>query len=414
MQILVAEDDPTSRNILSALLQQHGHDVVETHDGLEAWDTMQQPAPPRIVVLDWMMPGLDGLDVCRRIRNLNDDSYRYIIMETAKGQKQDIQKGFDAGADDYLVKPLDTTQLEHRLRVAERVIEYEEQLQETKQELDEYATEMEQLAEQRAEQLVRADRMATLGTLSAGIAHEINNPASFIAGNAQSLERAWDIIEPQLKACSPDDDDRRQFEFVMDEFPEMIRGIRKGVSRITQIVNGLKSYVHQGKQESADKKAITLSATVEHALELCHNELKYNVEVHNNIPETCPAVHANKQQLEQVFVNLFTNAAHAMEDQDQGELSIEASVEGDEVDVRVTDDGPGMDQETLDRAFDPFYTTKSESKGTGLGLSISHGIIEDHGGELRCRNHPEGGAEFAFNLPTTTDKNTTTATEDQS
>jgi len=183
MKILLAEDDRTTRLILAATLKKMGHEIILAENGTIAWELIQQPDAPKTVILDWVMPGLDGHEVCKRIRSLSLP-YRYIIMQTSKDSKEDIDSGFAVGVDDYLTKPLNPEALRHKLHVAERVLKYEYKL-------ESYASQMESLAKERAKQLMHADRMATLGMLSAGVAHEINNPLTFISGNAQILEKAW-------------------------------------------------------------------------------------------------------------------------------------------------------------------------------------------------------------------------------
>lgn len=123
MRILIAEDDLTSRTVLRAGLTKHGHDVIETVDGAEAWQVMQRPDAPRLAILDWMMPHLDGLQVCRLIRAQPTDQPPYIIMLTARGEKSDIIAGLEAGADDYVSKPFDAGELRARVNVAGRLLE---------------------------------------------------------------------------------------------------------------------------------------------------------------------------------------------------------------------------------------------------------------------------------------------------
>jgi phosphoserine phosphatase RsbU/P len=135
MRILIAEDDLTSRNMLAAVLKKNGYDVVETGNGAEAWEVLQEPDAPRLVILDWMMPVMDGVEVLRRVRGLEIDQPAYIIMLTIMGKKSDIVAGMDAGADDYLTKPFDPGELRARVEVGRRMIEMQERLAEQVREL---------------------------------------------------------------------------------------------------------------------------------------------------------------------------------------------------------------------------------------------------------------------------------------
>lgn len=132
MKILIAEDDFTSRTILAGVLKNHGHEVVETANGLDAWNTMLLPDAPKLVILDWMMPEMDGLEVCRRLRSLDTDVSPYIIILTAKGEKANIVAGLESGADDYLAKPFDPGELQARVNVGNRILELETKLLEAR------------------------------------------------------------------------------------------------------------------------------------------------------------------------------------------------------------------------------------------------------------------------------------------
>ena len=129
MKILVAEDDPIIRRLLQASLTRAGYEVATAEDGLRAWEILQCPDPPRLAILDWMMPGIDGVEVCRRVRARQTRGYVYIIMVTARGRKLDIVTGLDAGADDYLTKPFDPQEMRSRVQVGLRILELESALQ---------------------------------------------------------------------------------------------------------------------------------------------------------------------------------------------------------------------------------------------------------------------------------------------
>jgi DNA-binding response OmpR family regulator len=135
VRILIAEDDPTSRNLLTAVLKKRACDVVATGSGVEALRVMQQPDAPRLVILDWMMPGIDGLEVCRRIRETSKENPPYIIMLTTRGDTEDIITGLDAGADDYLVKPCNSNELNARVAVGQRIVALQDSLAEKVREL---------------------------------------------------------------------------------------------------------------------------------------------------------------------------------------------------------------------------------------------------------------------------------------
>src|SRR6266540_3454096 len=128
MKVLIAEDDPVSRRLLEVKLRRWGHEVIVVGDGSEAWRVLQQADAPQLAILDWMMPGMDGVQVCREVRSRAEGRYTYLLLLTARGQKEDIVQGIEAGADDYLTKPFDSTELQARLRAGERVLDLQARL----------------------------------------------------------------------------------------------------------------------------------------------------------------------------------------------------------------------------------------------------------------------------------------------
>jgi C4-dicarboxylate-specific signal transduction histidine kinase len=253
---------------------------------------------------------------------------------------------------------------------------------------------MERLAAERAEQLVRADRLSTIGVLSAGMAHEINNPASFVAINIQTLEENIHVVEKALENDTTPEQVESAKNF-MTIVPEILQEMKTGMTRIRTIVNGLKTYSHMSHEK---REWFVLERCIDSALQLCENRLKYHITVtteYNNSRK----VYGDSNQIEQVFINLFTNAADAIEEHTkEGKLIITTEYMDGKVIAKVRDTGPGIPEGKLEKVCMPFFTTKPVGKGTGLGLSISSNIINDHKGELLIENHPEGGAIFTIKL----------------
>ena len=336
------------------------------------------------------MPVLSGVDVCRRIAASKDGPLIYRILLTSRTERQDLIEALQQGAHDFQSKPVDPDELRCRLKVGERLIEAEDRAAH-------YAAEMESLAEERARQLVHADRLASLGTLSAGIAHEINNPVGFISGNAQTQQMMWRDIEPCLRHCLETGyGEPGKLEFILNEMPDSLLGIRSGVERVTEIVSGLKAYVRKEDAGGA-REAVDLNACIEDAINLCHNALKYHVEVSTDLAPDLPHLLACSQQIIQVLVNILGNAADAIGTQN-GTIHITSSHAIETATIVIEDSGPGIPPDVLGRLFDPFFTTKPVGKGTGLGLSVSKGIVEAHGGSLKARNGSHGGACFTIEL----------------
>lgn len=397
MKVLVADDDATSRIILERMLPKWGYHVATTCDGEEAWESIRTASAPLIAVLDWLMPGMTGPEVCRKIAERESGPFVYMVILTGKTKESDKIEGLNSGAHAFVQKPYDPLELASCLAVGRRVIEYETKLREKNDELQDYVEHMEKLADERARQLAHADRMATVGMLGAGVAHEINNPATFISGNAQTLEQAWQVIERKLQeGMKIVDGDTEQIEFVLEEVPKMLEGIREGVRRIRKITDTLKGFAHHGEGQ---RELVYIHEAVEKALELCRNALKYNVSIHPNADPSLPPIRGDRQQIEQVLVNLFVNAAHAMKGRPDSNLYITAWRDSDRIQLTVEDDGPGFPPDTDKKIFDPFFTTKEAGIGTGLGLSISQSIIEEHSGTIVAENRESKGARFTIRLP---------------
>lgn len=387
MKILIAEDDIVSRSILEIAMPQWGYEVVSASDGEKAWKILQAPDRPQLALLDWMMPNLDGLTLCRRLRRQKLEDPLYLMMVTSKNTADDIVLGLEAGADDYVTKPFNMAELRARVDVGRRTVKLQRKVQR-------YARDMEKLAKDRAVQLAHKDRMATLGILSAGVAHEINNPASFIAISTQTLERNWPLIQNCIEGRASVQD-RQRSKLLAGEIPGILADMKSGVDRIRDIVSGLRSY---SRSDSAKRSGVDITGCIDNALKLCVFRLKHMVTVDKKLPSDLPHLKANPRELEQVFINLFINSADAM-DGGGGTLTISAGRKGENIEVKVRDTGPGISVDKLGMIFAPFFTSKELGKGTGLGLSISRNIVEDHGGSLTVQNHPDGGAEFCVSLP---------------
>jgi len=393
--IYIADDSEIDRSILKAALVKFGYEVTAFSGGEDILKALSKANQPVVALLDWLMPDLSGVDVCQSIVSSPPTYPVYCIIVTSRTNKDDLAFALEQGADDFVTKPYAWGELRARIQVGIRLITSRQQAQDSNLQLLDYTRQMEELAASRAEQLVRADRLSTLGILSAGMAHEINNPASFVSVNIQTLEENLELFTNVLQAESTAEQRQQANSFLLS-IPEILQEMKNGMARISKIVNGLKTYSHN---TDGHHQYFQLEDTIESALQLCTNRLKYHITIHKHYNET-PTVYGDSFQLEQVFVNLFTNAADAIEETIQnGTLTINTILNNDMVYAMVRDNGPGIPPTTLEKIFLPFYTTKTLGKGTGLGLSISRNILKDHKGELLVANHPSGGAQFVVQLP---------------
>ncbi len=390
MKVLIAEDRPTTRYILNKKLNEWGYEVVEAEDGAIAWELLNTDDPPRIAILDWIMPGYDGVAICKMLKERENSPFVYSILLTSKSRKEDLVYALENGAHNFQSKPISPDELRSHINVGRHLVEADDKLKE-------YANQMEHLAQERARQLVHADRLASIGTLSAGIAHEIGNPLTFIMGQAKMLQIHWTQLEPYIKQCiEASGREDKTFLDMIDSFAGKFEMIQEGSRRLNSIIKSMKSFSRKG---TSKRKPVKIEDCVNESLELCRNSLKYHVAVETSFDPSCPPVMINPQQIEQVLVNLISNAADSLKEAGTGELKIKTGCNGSYVSITVEDTGPGFDTEDPRCIFEPFYTTKEENGGTGLGLSISRGIIEDHGGDIKAENRTEGGARFLIRLP---------------
>ncbi|XUM22552.1 sensor histidine kinase [Bradyrhizobium oligotrophicum S58] len=257
---------------------------------------------------------------------------------------------------------------------------------------------------QRAQrQLVEQEKMASLGRLVAGVAHELNNPISFVYGNIHTLMRYRTSLVGYLDAIheQPVSEDIAalrsdlRIDAILEDFGPLIDGTLEGAVRISEIVKNLRrlSFSKLGEVERVNIERL-INTAVLWAGRTKQHRVDIQIEVEPDL-----WISGNEGQLHQVIVNLVENAIDAMRSTDLPRLLVAVARQGSEIAFRITDNGPGIDKDHLTHIFEPFFTTKRVGEGTGLGLWISYGIVREHGGELLASNEPQGGATFSFVLP---------------
>lgn len=569
MKILIVEDDPISKALLEKALTKMKEEVVTASTGAEAL-TVFEREQPRIVISDWIMPEVTGLELCRRIRKHPGGSYTYVIITTVKNSREDILKVFDAGADDYVGKPYDIGELYARLATGKRVIQLEDDHRELHDTLvnsrnkvrtvfdalpeeiltvdlnlmivsmnqstlmrlaDDYENlvgssckwltedgdtdffsqqmeimvqgcvesgepqsyhdryvgsdgreriiertalplrndagqihqvtfvsrditesfqtteEIKQLnqklklvsseliakngklksalenLEQTQAKMLQSEKMASIGQLAAGVAHEINNPTGFVSSNLNTLgdyqedlsrvlsdyQELKDALKALPEGVLPETqlaliakveatEEEIDIEYIQEDVGELIDDSREGTERIKKIVDDLKQFAHPGEEKM---KATDVNTGLESTLNVVNNELKYKATIVKELGEV-PLVMGYPQQLNQVFMNLLVNAAQAIEK--SGEIKIVTTTVDGMVDIRISDTGCGIPEENIHKIFDPFFTTKDVGQGTGLGMNIAYNIISKHNGSIRAESIVGEGTTFIIQLPPTTDE----------
>lgn len=399
MKVLIVDDSSVMRRLLRSSLQKWGYEVSEAVDGAQAWELFcREPFP--LVLTDWLMPELDGLELTRRIRACELPSYVYIILLTAKSEKEDLVAAMDAGADDFLVKPFDSDELRVRMREGKRIIELESKLAEQNRKLR-----MTQAA------LVQSEKLASLGQLAAGMAHEINNPVAYVTNKLavlkrdvravvemlQAYRRGAEVLAqaaPPLAAELAELEAASDLAWIEENLPRLFASSLEGLGRVRSIVQNLREFA---RLDSADLDALDLNAALTSTLAVLARDVQEKqlaVETHFG---QLPPVVCRPGKIHQVFHNLLLNAIQASEP--RGRLELRTAVERDQVLVDVQDHGCGIAAEHLPRLFEPFFTTKAVGQGAGLGLAICYGIVRDHGGAIEVDSQQGRGSTFRVRLP---------------
>ncbi|QNM96604.1 response regulator [Chitinimonas koreensis] len=403
--ILIVDDTPTNLGVMVDSLEAQGFRALVAQSGVEALERARYVSPD-LILLDVMMPGMDGFEVCRRLKQ--DEATRSIpvIFMTALADTDNTVAGLQAGAVDYVTKPFKMPELLARIDTQLAVQAMQRQLQRRNAEL--HALNERLLLAQ--VQLEQADKLASIGQLAAGIAHEINNPISFVFANLGVLEdyvvqlfaliAAYEAAESRLGAPPQRAElarlrERIQLEFLKEDVPALLEQTLDGIGRVRQIVQDLRDFSHVDGNH--DWQWADLHRGIDTTLNIIGRELKDKAELvkdYGPIPE----VECLPSQLNQVVMNLATNAAQAI-GAERGRIVIRTGVAGEQVWLEISDNGTGIPEENLPRIFDPFFTTKPIGKGTGLGLSLSYGIVQKHRGRIEVESVVGQGTTFRVMLP---------------
>lgn len=389
IQVLLIEDSVVIRSMVKKMLnasRETNFNVIECENltrGLEKLPNTEID----VIILDLSLPESSGAETVSCVRAI--DTNTPIVVFTGNEDENLAMAAMYLGADDYLVK-----KEVKQGSLLSRTLRYAIEQKRAKSAINKYAIEMERLAEARARQLLHQDRLAAIGTMSAGVAHEIKGPLSYVSNNVRALSDAWHEVEAFLRDVVENHaGESEELEYLLDEAPDIFRDIFVGVDRISDITDGLKKFARKG---SGDATPTTIETCVNDALELCKNLLKYGIDVDKQFNSDGLLMPLQQQKMVQVFVNLFYNAAHAMDN--QGKLTIATEADGNQLRITVNDTGPGIPDDQLESIWEPFYTTKSEDVGTGLGLSICKEIVVEHGGTITAHNSVKG-ASFNIVLP---------------
>jgi two-component system, NtrC family, sensor kinase len=416
-RILAVDDSATYLNELSNVMRAEGYDVVAARSGIAALDLLAAQ-PVDCILLDLLMPDLDGIETCRRIKASPLFRDIPLIMLTAREDRAAMIEGLSTGADDFISKSSEMEVLTARVRAQLRRKQFEDEHRHIREQLlrSEFeATEAraaQDLAETRARMvealeaknqelsrayadlqqaqshLVQSAKLASLGELVAGVAHEINNPLAFALSHLQTARTSVSWLAPQ----SPDPNRSKHWHKAQDRLEEMAGGLE----RIRSLVLKLRTF---SRLDEGERKVVNVQECVDSVLTILGHRTRHRIEVESTFqpPEMLECF---PSLLNQAIMNLVANAIDAIEDvNDAGRLIISGGAEASHYVLRVTDNGSGVPEDLRERVFDPFFTTKELGKGTGLGLSITYSIVKKHGGTLRLLPAPGHGTIAEVRLP---------------
>jgi len=405
-RILIVDDEEMVRKLFVNYLAER-YDCSEAASTKEAL-TLLAEADFALVITDVIMPGLSGIELLRKIIEMYP--YTGVVMASGINQPQRALDAMRLGAFDYLIKPCDLYVLE---LTVERALERRNLLRNARQYKLDLELRNSELAQEKAKlerlqaQIIHSEKMASLGQLAAGIAHELNNPVGFIYGNMDILSQCvggltelldyYDKAELSGSVASGAVRIKERIEYsaTLEDLDSIIKDCHEGAQRIRDIVQNLRTF---SRLDEAEFKESDIHEGIDSTIRLLSRYYSSdNIRLIRNYGEL-PPVDAFAGQLNQVWMNLLVNAAQALSAKG-GEVRISTLVEEESVTIAIADTGGGIQPENLNRIFEPFYTTKPVGEGTGLGLSISFGIVERHGGTIAVDTRLHEGTTFTVTLP---------------
>jgi len=405
-RILIVDDELALLNVFAQCLNQR-YSCEAAANAQEALDWLDRESFA-LVISDVQMPGIGGIELLRKITVRYRDTA--VIIVSGVDRTQRVIDAIREGASDYLLKPCDLDVLELRVdRALERrtllrnARRYKEDLETRNIELAHRKTELERLQAQ----LVHNEKMASLGQLAAGVAHELNNPAGFIFSNMMLLPDYIAGLERVLSAYAqvtlPADVAAHineikhdvNYDNILTDLSSIASDSYSGAERIRDVVQNLRLF---SRLDEAEFKQVDLHEGIDSTLRLLSKYYSSPLITLRRDYGDLPPVNCYAGQLNQVWMNLLINAAQAIGNA-EGEVQIKTRCEKETVIASVSDTGKGIAPEHLQKIFDPFFTTKPVGEGTGLGLSITHGIVERHCGTIEVESIPDQGSTFTITIP---------------
>lgn len=367
--VLIVDDEPRNQRIVSETLEGH-YPVTLAATGEEAMAFLEKSSPD-LVLLDIMMPGMDGYEVCRRIRGNPRLAYTKVVLVSGRAMLEERLKGYEAGADDYMTKPFIPEELLAKAKVFVRLAQMERELSESNKSLGKKVSDAEA-------KIVETAKMSALGEMAGGIAHEINTPLATLLLISEYNEEKFARNQVSVEALKND--------FTI---------IKGAVRKISSIIKGLQFFARDSAGDPF--VAAELRQICADTLLLCSERFKKKG-IDLRIEECGAELRCRPGQIGQIFLNLLNNAQDAVENLAERWIRVVLSEDASSVTIEVSNSGPPIPEPVRDKVFQPFFTTKEVGTATGLGLSVCQGIAKSHGGSIHLDTsspHPR----FIVNLP---------------
>lgn len=403
--VLIVDDDSEVSASIEGFIGNFGYEVKSFNRGNDALLYLCSNDVD-VVLTDIRMPEMDGIELLEKV--LSIDTEIPVVLMTAYTDFDQVVTALKKGAFDFIHKPYE---MKYLLKTLDKALAYRTMRASElnyKIDLERAITERTNELENAHKAIFQSEKMALVGQLAAGVAHEINNPVGYISSNLESMrkfmERLLEYIsvleESTANCCSAEElekleglKSRLRIKRIKDDILSMVEESLEGVTRIKEIVRDLK---HFSRMDESKFIFTDINETLERALAIVKNEIKYVATIVTDYGDI-PKILCHPNQLAQVFINMLVNASHAITD--KGEISVRTRNDENNIFVTISDSGCGMPDDVKNRIFDPFFTTKEVGKGTGLGLSISSEIVKKHNGEIIVESREGKGTSFIIKLP---------------
>jgi two-component system NtrC family sensor kinase len=428
MNILIVDDEKFNLRIAQELIETNVADsqVFLCRKPEEAIQKLEENNID-IILLDIIMPRITGIDILKSIRSKEKYNDIQIIMFTGMTDKESFKICFESGANDYINKPIDLTEFVARMNASVKARKNIITLKEMNFTITTQYKKLQAITQKLKDtqfNLIQKEKLAALGEIAAGIAHEINNPMGFISSNLDIMNRYFHKIKTIIqlyrnfvqltsdetsthenllkeKADIADIERKQKINFILDDLSTVILESIDGADRVTKIVQSLRNLAKTGTEHEMAYN--DLGQIAEEALLIVKHETQFVADIDRQIENPLHLL-CNKGEIGQVMLNILLNAIHAVKSQNRkspGKIAIKAYGLNEYVICTISDNGPGIPNEHLNRIFDPFFTTKDIGSGVGLGLSVAYDIVvKKHGGELIVDSEIGNGTSFTIKLPT--------------